>query len=101
MIPRRAETLEILRLIGRHAPLLMLAGDEDGYGARWTLDGQEVEPAIARYLMGEGYVAEFGATEFGAKKLGLTAAGTQFLRDGINWWAHLNLLQKLKIMLFG
>ena len=38
-IPRRAETLQVLRLIGERQPLLMLSGSDDGYGTRWTLGG--------------------------------------------------------------
>ena len=63
LIPNRAQTLEILRLMGRHRPLLMLLGDDDGYGTRWLLDGQEVPPGIAKYLMQAGLVADAGATE--------------------------------------
>ena len=50
-IPSRAETLKVLRLMGDYDHLLMLTGSEDGYGTRWTLGGQQVQPGIARYLM--------------------------------------------------
>ncbi len=87
--------------MGNHEPMLMLVGDADDYGTRWTLGGQQVEPAIARYLMNEGFIAEMGVTEFGARKLGLTASGTQFCYEGIAWWSSLGMLQKLKIVLLG
>lgn len=101
LIPNRAETLKVLRLMGNHAPILMLAGDDDGYGTRWTLHGQQVQPAIARYLMKTGFVADSGPTEMGARRLGLTERGAKFRADGVEWWNSLSLFQKLKIMLLG
>lgn len=101
MIPNRIDTLRVLRLMDAREPLLMLLGDADGFGTRWTLSGQQVEPAIARYLMNEGFIAEIGSTELGAMQLGLTPAGTQFCHDGFAWWAGLNLFQKLQITLWG
>jgi hypothetical protein len=100
-IPQRAETLQILRLISDYEPMLMLSGDDEGYGSRWTLSGQQVQPAIARYLMESGFVAEIGKTEFGARKLTLTATGSELREKGLRWWAGLNFLQKLKVTLFG
>lgn len=100
-IPQRAETLQVLRLISDYEPMLMLSGDEEGYGSRWTLSGQQVQPAIARYLMESGFVAEIGKTEFGAIKLALTERGNTFRTKGLAWWAELNFLQKLKVTLFG
>lgn len=100
-IPNRAETLKVLRLMGEHAPILMLTGDEDGYGTRWILHGQQVQPAIARYLMKTGFITDAGATEFGARKLALTPRGSKFREDGEDWWTSLSLFQKLKIMIFG
>lgn len=100
-IPSRAETLEVLRLMGEHEPILMLTGDEDGYGTRWTIHGQQIQPGIARYLMDAGHIADSGATEFGARKLALTEAGAEFRSDGIRWWAGLNLLEKLRVRIFG
>ena len=100
-IPQRAETLQILRLISDYEPMLMLTGDEEGYGSRWTLSGQQVQPAIARYLMESGFVAEIGKTDFGARKLTLTASGNELREKGLRWWASLNFLQKLKVTLFG
>jgi len=100
-IPNRAETLQVLRLMGDYAPMLMLSGDADGYGARWTIDGQQVQPAIATYLMKSGFIADSGATELGARKLALTESGTQFRKDGLHWWAGLGLLAKLKIVVLG
>ena len=100
-IPNRAYTLKVLRFMGAHEPILMLTGSDDGFGTRWTLHGQQVQPAIAQYLMGAGFVAESGRTEFGARKLALTDAGTRFRDEGLRWWAGLGLLQKLKITIFG
>lgn len=100
-IPQRAETLQVLRLISDHEPMLMLSGDDEGYGSRWTLSGQQVQPAIARYLMESGFVADIGKTEFGARKLALTERGSELREKGLSWWAELNFLQKLKITLFG
>ena len=65
-IPTRAQTLDVLRHIGTHRPLLMLPGDDCGFGTLWVLDGQQVPPAIAKYLMRSGFVADAGATGFGA-----------------------------------
>lgn len=101
LIPSRAETLKVLRLMGDYQPMLMLAGDTDGYGARWTIDGQQIQPAIATYLMKSGFIADVGATELGAKKLALTESGARFRTDGLEWWAGLSLLGKLKIVVFG
>ncbi|MBP5986900.1 MAG: hypothetical protein KA538_06905 [Azonexus sp.] len=100
-IPQRAETLQVLRLISKHEPMLMLTGDEEGYGSRWTLSGQQVQPAIARYLMESGFVADIGKTEFGARKLALTETGSELREKGLRWWGGLNFLEKLKITLFG
>jgi hypothetical protein len=100
-IPARFEILELMRLMGRYAPVIMLSGEADGYGARWLLHGHEVQPAIARYLMEQGYLADDGATELGARKLVLTAAGIRFRDDGYAWWNSLGPLQKLKVRIFG
>lgn len=100
-IPRRAETLKVLRLMGNFAPILMLGNDPDGYGTRWIIDGQPVQPAIATYLMQSGYVADSGATELGARKLALTESGAEFRKDGLLWWNGLNLLQKLQVLIRG
>lgn len=99
-IPHRAETLQVLRMIVSE-PILMLTGDDEGYGSRWTLSGQQIQPAIARYLMESGFVAEIGRTEFGARKLALTASGNEFRLKGLNWWAGLTIFQKIRITLFG
>ena len=100
-IPVRAETLKVLRLMGDHAPILMLGGASGGYGVRWTIDGHPVEPAIARYLMESNLVADSGMTEMGARKLALTESGVEFRKDGLLWWASLSLFQKLKILITG
>ena len=100
-IPSRAETLKVLRLMGNYEPILMLTGSDDGYGTRWTLGGQQVQPAIARYLMDAGYVAENGKTQFGARRLALTADGRDFRKRGVAWWAGLSVLQKLKVTFLG
>ena len=99
-IPHRAETLQVLRLI-INEPILMLSGDDEGYGSRWTIGGQQVQPAIARYLMESGFVAEIGKTEFGARVLALTTTGNQFREKGLNWWSGLSLLQKMRVTLLG
>lgn len=101
LIPSRAETLKVLRLMGTHQPILMLSGADVGYGTRWILDGQQVQPAIARYLMREGFIAEVGETEFGAIVLALTAAGRRFRENGFRWWASLDFFQRLKIIVLG
>ena len=100
-VPLRAETLQVLRLIGEFEPILMLSGDKDGFGTRWTLSGQEVQPAIARFLMESGFLEQTGKTELGANKLTLTDKGRDFREKGQQWWADQNFLQKLKITLLG
>jgi hypothetical protein len=100
-IPNRAETLKVLRLMGDYRPMLMLRGASDGYGSRWTIDGQQIEPAIAGYLMKSGFIADSGATEMGARKLTLTESGVRFRTDGLAWWDGLGLLEKLKIVVLG
>lgn len=100
-IPSRAETLKLLRLMGDFAPMLMLCGDTDGFGDRWTIGGQPVQPAIARYLMQSGFVVNSGATELGARKLALTESGIKFREEGLLWWAGLSLFQKIKITVCG
>jgi hypothetical protein len=100
-IPNRAETLKVLRLMGDYRPMLMLRGDSDGYGARWTIDGQQIQPAIATYLMKSDFIVDSGATEMGARKLTLTDSGTRFRADGLAWWAGLGLLEKLKVVVLG
>lgn len=101
MIPSRAQTLDVLRLMGTSLPILMLPGDDDGFGTRWLLDGQEVEPGIARYLMDEGFVAENGATELGVRCLALTDAGLQLRTNGVRWWQSLGFLRRLSIRFLG
>jgi len=100
-IPNRVETLSVLRLMGDYEPILMLTGSDDGYGTRWTLGGQQVQPAIARYLIESGFVAENGKTQFGAKTLALTPDGVRFRERGVLWWAGLSIFQKLKVTLLG
>lgn len=101
LIPRRAQTLDVLRLMGAGRNILMLQGADDGYGTRWILDGQQVLPGIAKYLMEAGFVADVGATEFGARKLALTDSGRRFRENGVRWWGSLGVLQRLKIVFFG
>jgi hypothetical protein len=100
-IPDRAETLKVLWLMGDYAPILMLSGDEDGFGARWSIDGHPVHPAIARFLTQSSFIVDSGTTELGAKKLALTEAGAQFRKAGMLWWSGLTFLEKLKIMVIG
>jgi len=95
-IPQRAETLQVLRLMGPFEHILMLSGDDDGYGSRWTLSGQQVQPAIASFLMESGFIAEVGKTEFGAIKLNLTEKGREFREKGLVWWGELNFLESLR-----
>jgi len=101
VIPRRAQTLEVLRLIRPQRPLLMLPGDDDGYGTRWLLDGEQVPPAIAKYLMRGGFVADTGATESGARRLELTASGHRLRENGLRWWHSLSFLERLRVRIFG
>ncbi|UCV03827.1 hypothetical protein [Dechloromonas denitrificans] len=100
-IPNRAETLKVLQLMGAHQPILMLHGADDGFGTRWIIDGQQVQPVIARYLMDEGFIAEAGLTELGARTLALTPSGAKFRENGFVWWASLDFFERLKIIIFG
>jgi len=100
-IPNRAQTLEVLRHMGTYRPLLMLPGYNDGYGTRWVIDGQQVLPGIAKYLMAAGYVADSGATEFGARQLLLTDSGKRFRASGIRWWQSLGFLERLGVRFLG
>ena len=100
-IPNRAETLKVLRLMGDYRPMLMLRGASDGFGARWAIDGQQIQPAIATYLMKSNFIVDSGKTEMGARTLTLTEAGIRFRTDGLAWWGSLGFLEKLKIVVFG
>ena len=100
-IPDRAQTLKVLTLMGDYAPVLMLRGDDDGFGTRWTLHGQQVQPAIAQYLIQSGYLVVAGATEMGATKMVLSESGVEFRQSGLRWWTGLSFLQRLKIRLLG
>ena len=100
-IPRRAETLEILQLMGSYEPILLLAGDADDYGTRWTLHGQELPTAIGHYLRDAGFIAESGVTELGARTYLLTATGREFRDEGRQWWAGLSWFQRIRTRLFG
>ena len=100
-VPNRAQTLEVLRLMGEYRPILMLKGDDDGYGTRWVLDGQQVDPGIASYLMEAGFLVDTGATELGARTLNLTESGRVLRRNGELWWQQLGALQRLKITILG
>lgn len=100
-IPFRAQTLDVLRLMGNFRPLLMLPGDDDGYGARWLLDGAQVLPGIAKYLIDGGFVAPTGTTGFGARELTLTAAGRRLRDNGLRWWSGLSLLQRCWVIVLG
>lgn len=101
LIPHRAQTLEVLRLMGKNRPILMLLGDEDGYGTRWLLDGQEIPPGIAKYLTQRGFIVESGATEFGVRKLVLTDSGDRLRQDGVRWWTSLGFFERLRIRILG
>ena len=100
-IPTRAQTLAVLRLMGAHRPILMLPGSEDGGGRRWLLDGQQVLPGIAKYLMNFGFVADTGATDLGARKLALTEAGRRLRDNGVRWWQSLTAWQRLRVIVLG
>ena len=100
-ISNRAQTLDVLRLMGRYRPLLMLPGDDDGYGARWLLDGAQVQPSIAKYLIDGDFVAQTGTTGFGARELTLTESGQRLRDNGLRWWASLSLLQRLWVIVRG
>jgi hypothetical protein len=100
-IPARYETLMVLRCMHQREPMLMLPGAEDGYGTRWTLGGQQVQPGIAQYLMRGNFIVKTGRTEFGAHTLNLTPAGHRLRDNGIRWWSGLNPYEKLKVILFG
>ena len=100
-IPYRAQTLDVLRLMGNFRPLLMLPGDDDGYGARWVLDGGQVLPAIAKYLIDGGFVAQTATTGFGARELTLTDSGQRLLDNGLRWWSSLGLLQRWWVIVLG
>jgi hypothetical protein len=100
-IPARAETLQVLRAIAADEFMLMFPGAADGYGARWTVDGQQVQPAIAGYLMKAGLVVDAGPTGLGARRLALTEAGAECCCDGMAWWQGLSHWQRLLVRLFG
>ena len=100
-IPGRAETLAVLHVMYDGLPMLLLPGDGCGYGARWVLDGQSVQPAIATYLMESGYIVETGRTEFGAVVLRMTPDGVRFSDAGQRWWRSLSLLARLRVRFFG
>jgi hypothetical protein len=100
-IPNRAETLKVLGLMGKYAPILMLGNDPEGYGTRWTIDGHPIQPPIARYLIESGFVEDSGKTEMGARRLALTQSGAEFRDAGVLWWKGLSLFQKLQVMIRG
>jgi len=100
-IPNRAQTLDVLNHMGTYRPILMLPGDNDGYGTRWVIDGQQVQPGIAKFLLEAGYVVDSGPTEFGARRLMLTDAGKRFRAKGMSWWQRLGFLERLRIRFFG
>ena len=101
LIPSRAQTLDVLRHIGAYRPMLMLRGSDDGYGTRWLLDGMQVQPGIATYLMNGGFLVDSGATEFGARKLTLTESGKRLRDNGVIWWESLGYLERLTVTIFG
>lgn len=101
LIPWRAETLEVLRLVNDANPLLMIAGDADGFGDRWAFRGELIQPAIATFLIRFGYLQEIGRTDFGARKFVLTERGNSFRSEGLQWWASLSFLQRLKVVVLG
>ena len=100
-IPSRAQTLDVLRHMGTYRPMLMLRGSDDGYGTRWLLDGMQVQPGIAMYLMNGDFLVDSGATEFGARKLTLTESGKRLRDNGVIWWESLGYLERLRVTIFG
>ena len=102
-IPNRSQTLSVLRLMNDRVPLLLLrnADEDDGYGGRWLIDGHPVHPAIARYLLDQGCIAETGKTEVGARILRLTEKGCRVREDGQAWWDSLSWWQRLQVVVFG
>lgn len=100
-IPSRAQTLDVLRHMGTYRPMLMLRGSDDGYGTRWLLDGMQVQPGIARYLMEGDFLVDSGATEFGARTLTLTESGKRLRDNGVIWWESLGFLERLTVTIFG
>ena len=101
LIPCRAQTLDVLRHMGTYRPMLMLRGSDDGYGTRWLLDGMQVQPGIAMYLMSGDFIVDSGATEFGARKLTLTESGKRLRDNGVIWWESLGYLERLRVTIFG
>ncbi|HPT48745.1 MAG TPA: hypothetical protein PLS67_04315 [Accumulibacter sp.] len=101
LIPCRAQTLEILQFMGKCRPLMMLPGDDDGFGTRWVLDGQQVPPVIAEYLMHTGVIADTGVTEVGTRALRLTEIGMRVLENGVRWWNSLDFVQRLIVRIRG
>lgn len=101
MIPCRAQTLEVMQFMGRCRPLLMLPGDQDGFGTRWMIDGQQVPPVIAEFLLKTGAIAESGVTEFGTHMLRLTEMGLRVLENGVRWWNSLDFVQRLIVRIRG
>ncbi|MBL8414446.1 MAG: hypothetical protein JNM42_08425 [Propionivibrio sp.] len=101
LIPCRAQTLDVLRHMGTYRPMLMLRGSDDGYGTRWLLDGMQVQPGIATYLMNGDFLVDSGATEFGARKLTLTESGKRLRDNGVIWWESLGYLERLRVTIFG
>lgn len=100
-IPCRAQTLDVLRHIRVCRPILMLRGSDDGYGTRWLLDGMQVQPVIAEYLMNGGFLADSSATGFGARILTLTDSGQRLRENGLLWWDSLGYLERWRIRIFG
>ena len=100
-IPHRAQTLAVLRLMGDREPILMLGEAADICGTRWMLDGVEVPPAIAKYLLREGYIAKAAVTELGAQCLMITAAGKAFRAAGLRWWRRIGWLGRLRVWICG
>ena len=48
-----------------------------------------------------GFVAETGATGFGARELTLTESGQRLRDNGLRWWASLSLLQRWWVIVRG
>jgi hypothetical protein len=100
-IPARAQTLTVLRYMSPREPILMLPGEEDGYGTRWDAEWSAGPTCHRAVPHGRGLIAETGRTELGARKLTLTTAGLRVREDGIHWWSGLSLSEKLRVIIFG
>ena len=52
-------------------------------------------------LIDGGFVADAGATGFGARQLTLSDSGQRLRDNGLRWWASLSVVERLKITILG